>query len=492
MDTRQPYDKKLYDKVSVWLEAHRQQMIEDIMRLVRIPSVSEPKQDKEAPFGEGCRACLEEMLAIGREHGFHTENYGNRMGSIGEADKDWEHMIGFWNHLDVVPVGNQWTYPPFDPVVREPFLIGRGSQDNKGPAVGILYVMEALRELGIPLKHQLCLFVGCDEERGMEDLEYYTAHYPTPKLSMIADCGFPVCYGEKGIVEGNFHSEGQLSEQVLEFAGGNASNMIPDEAFVVLAYSEELEQALVEKGVFAESGSGTVTAGHSGDTIRIQARGESRHSAFPDGSMNAIHELADFLAGLDVLPQADRALFGRLSYLSQEYYGEHTQIAYSDEASGRTTCAATVLGMAEGRVTLHFNIRYAISTDQEKMLAGLERTAEENSMRWELIRNSAPNYFPREHPAVDLLTDLYNEITGSNKECFVMGGGTYARKLPHAFAYGLGGMEETQEDKRIRSELFLPGHGGAHEPDEGLNLRLLMEGMKIYAMAVVALNECEL
>lgn len=496
MDTRKCnkklYDQKLYDKVSAWLEAHRQQMVEDIMRLVRIPSVSNPEEGtKEAPFGTGCRECLEEMLAIGREHGFHAENYGNRMGSIGEVDKDWEHMIGFWNHLDVVPVGNQWTYEPFVPVVKEPFLIGRGSQDNKGPAVGILYVMEALRELGIPLKHQLCLFVGCDEERGMEDLEYYTAHYPTPRLSMIADCGFPVCYGEKGIVEGNFRSEGQLSGQILELAGGSASNMIPDAAIGVLAYSEELEQVLKESGVLGEA-SGHITAEHTGDKICIRARGESRHSAFPEGSVNAIHELADFLAGLPVLPQADRELFGRLAYLSQEYFGEHTGIAYSDETSGKTTCAATMLRMAGGRVTLHFNIRYAISTDQEKMLAGLEQAAGENGMCWELIRNSAPNYFPREHPAVDLLTDLYNQITDSRKECFVMGGGTYARKLPRAFAYGMGGMEESEKDKQVRSQIFLPGHGGAHEPDEGLNLRLLMEGLKIYAMAMVALNECEI
>ena len=37
-----------------------------------------------------------------------------------------------------------------------------GVSDNKGPAIGILYVMECLRELKVPLKHELCLFVGTD------------------------------------------------------------------------------------------------------------------------------------------------------------------------------------------------------------------------------------------------------------------------------------------------------------------------------------------
>lgn len=477
-------DTKLYDKISTWFDEHREQMTADIMRLVRFPSVSQP-QEGEAPFGEACRDCLEEMLALGREHGFYTENYENYVGSIGEQKKDWKNMIGFWNHLDVVPAGNHWQYEPFSPVRKEHFLIGRGAQDNKGPAVGMLYVMKCLRELEIPMKHQLCLFVGCDEERGMEDLAYYTDHYPTPWLSMIADSGFPVCYGEKGIVEGNLKSTKPLSPSVLELKGGNASNMIPDAAYAVLRRTALLELALKSEAAKFPS----ITVEVKKETFRVNATGESRHSAFPDGSRNAIYELMRFLASLTPLPAEDRALFGRLAYLSEEYYGEHMGIAGSDEVSGRTTCAATVLTLEEGLISLHFNIRYAISTDRSKMQACIEQTAGQNGMCWELERDSAPNYFPKEHPAVKLLTDLYNDITGEQTESFVMGGGTYARKLPQAFAYGVGNMKESEEDRRVRKELFAPGHGGAHEPDEGLNLRLLTEALKIYAMAMVAMND---
>ncbi len=483
-------NKEIYEKVSRWFDSHRDEMTEDIIRLVRIPSVSCPQEDDNAPFGDACRDCLEEMLALGQKHGFHTENYENRVGSIGGQDKDWDNMIGFWNHLDVVPVGNQWTYEPFEPVLKEYFLIGRGAQDNKGPAVGILYMMRCLRELNIPLKHELRLFVGCDEERGMTDLEYYTSRYPTPRLSMIADSGFPVCFGEKGIIEGSFHSETPVSGLILELEGGSASNMIPDSACVVLKYTDELEKAL-------QAASGTqpspgITVEVEKDTIRIHAAGKGKHSAFPEGSVNAIHGLMRFLAGLSPLPESDRKLFGRLAYLSEEYYGEHTHIEGSDELSGRTTCAATVLKLETQKVSLHFNIRYIITADREKLSAGLARAAAENDLTWTTERDSAPNYFPREHPAVQLLTDLYNEITGSHSESFVMGGGTYARKLPRAFAYGVGGMEESEEDLRIKKQLFQPGHGGAHEPDEGLNLRLLTEAMKIYAMAVIALNGVEI
>ncbi|MCM1539841.1 MAG: Sapep family Mn(2+)-dependent dipeptidase [Blautia sp.] len=504
-------DRELYDKVSRWFDDHREEMTKDIMRLVRIPSVSCPQEGEEAPFGSGCRDCLEEMLALGQEQGFCTENYENRVGSIGSRDKDWDNMIGFWNHLDVVPVGNQWIYEPFEPVLKDYFLIGRGAQDNKGPAVGILYMMKCLRELEIPMKHQLRLFVGCDEERGMADMEYYTSRYPAPRLSMIADSGFPVCYGEKGIIEGSFHSREPVSDLILELAGGSASNMIPDAAYVVVRATDELAEALQEHmrsrqtdvsslpgrtdavPAIAEQQNFThINVEQQDDTIRISATGKSKHSAFPEGSVNAIHELMYFLSELTSLPEKDRELFGRLAYLSEEYYGEHTGIAGSDEVSGRTTCAATVLKLQDRKVSLHFNIRYVITADRTMLSDNLSRTAAENGLVWETERDSAPNYFPKEHPAVQLLTDLYNEITGSHAESFVMGGGTYARKLPRAFAYGVGGMQESEEDLQLKKQLFLPGHGGAHEPDEGLNLRLLTEAMKIYTMAVIALNDCEI
>ena len=513
-------DRKLYHEVGLWFDKHREQMKQDIMRLVRIPSISVPCDANggsgagdaaEAPFGQPCRDCLEEMLAIGREHGFYTERYGNRVGSIGEREKDWDNMIGFWNHMDVVPAGNQWKYEPFVPMVEEPFLIGRGAQDNKGPAVGILYMMECLRDLGVPLKHQLCLFVGTDEERGMEDLEYYIKHYPAPRLSMVADSGFPVCYGEKGIIEGGLRSERLLGEEVLELEGGSASNMIPDKACAVLIRTDAMENAVraalnrergeenringnraeenrtegnraeenrteenrteesraEENHVIenqtqknpakenpAKEDTARIEASFEKDEIRIVAEGRSRHSAFPKGSVNAVHGLMAFLAGLEALSAGDRELFGRLAFLSEEYFGEHMGIAYEDQVSGRTTCAATVLRLEERRVLLHFNIRYAITADQEKLLESLCRIGGESGVSWVLQRNSGPSYFPREHPAVERLTELYNEITDSQAESFVMGGGTYARKLPRAFAYGIGAMKESEEDREVRRKLF--------------------------------------
>ena len=99
--------QEIYIKVSDWMEKHEEDLINDIRRIVAIPSISNP-EDAVPPFGKECRTALETMLQIGEEHGFYTENYEYYAGSIGCRKKNWDNMIGFWNHLDVVPVGEGW------------------------------------------------------------------------------------------------------------------------------------------------------------------------------------------------------------------------------------------------------------------------------------------------------------------------------------------------------------------------------------------------
>lgn len=325
-------------------------------------------------------------------------------------------------------------------------------------------------------------------------------------------------------------TEGAVSVQVLEVRGGNASNMIPDRAWALFSDSEglreELDRLCGPAGAVPEdaaaarehgpeacgdaaerTGEKRATGGPVQDKaatagriswemeargIRVTACGTSKHSAAPHGSVNAIHELCLFLENMTALSENDRQLFAKIGKLTREYDGAEVGIAYRDEVSGQTTCAGTVLAMEEGHLSLTLNIRYAITAKDQEDIAALTAYGAANGIRFRLERNSRPGYFPKEHPAVDILTDVYNELTGSDAKSYVMGGGTYARKLPNAFSYGPGGIKESEEDKEARERLFAPGHGGGHEPDEALNLRLFVEAMKIYACAIAALNDVEL
>ena len=72
-----------------------------------------------------------------------------------------------WNgHLDVVPVGDlaNWRHGPWDGVVEDGRLIGRGSADMKGPVASALAAAAALRRAGIDLAGTLTFHLAADEE----------------------------------------------------------------------------------------------------------------------------------------------------------------------------------------------------------------------------------------------------------------------------------------------------------------------------------------
>lgn len=473
-------NQALYQKIDQWIDAHRDEVIRDICRLVSIRSVSTPGEGG-APYGLGCRRALEEMLRLGAEYGFKTQNFEDRCGALWLEDAAGRETIGFWGHLDVVPEGSGWQHDPYAPVLEQGYLIGRGCQDNKGPTVGILHLLRGFGELGIPLRHALKLFVGCDEERGMSDLSYYTARYPCPEMSIVADSGFPVCYGEKGILEGEIIAPAP-GAPLLSLSGGTASNMVPDRAEARLARTPEAlrwSQSLPEGLELSEEA----------DALVVRAFGISRHSAAPEGAVNAIQKLTEALAQSGLFEGDGRRGLSLLAQICGETSGETLGIAYRDEVSGPLTCVGSLLRSGEeGCPRLNLNIRYPITADPAAMQQAMAERAQEYGCSFWLERDSAPNYFPKEHPAVERLTALFNRETGLDQAPYVMGGGTYARKLPQAFAYGPGGIPVPPAPEG----LFPPGHGGAHEPDEGLCLEGLFKALKIYARALIELDSLKL
>ena len=136
-------------KIEQYIEAHKQEMLDDICTLCSINSERSAYQEGD-PFGEGPSRALAQALKMAEEYGFSINNYDNY---VGTADlNDGEHQLDILAHLDVVPAGEGWTVTqPFEPIVKDGKLYGRGTADDKGPAVAALYAMRAVKELGIPV-----------------------------------------------------------------------------------------------------------------------------------------------------------------------------------------------------------------------------------------------------------------------------------------------------------------------------------------------------
>lgn len=189
----------LENEVRKWIYSRKDDIAADLIRLVKIESVSHPN-DAVAPFGQKCRDVLDEYEKTARSLGLCTKNFDYAcVGASLEMPDDIADSIGIWTHADVVPVGDGWTYPPFEGVFENGLVIGRGAQDNKCAAVAGLYILKCIDCLKIPLNEKYVWFAGCSEECGMQDIDLYLEKHSAPKLSLVADCGFPVCIGEKTV-----------------------------------------------------------------------------------------------------------------------------------------------------------------------------------------------------------------------------------------------------------------------------------------------------
>ncbi len=223
-------------QISEWIESHKQELLADIAGLVQIPSVASYDPSSSYPFGQQCAQAVQYVLSLGQRHGFNTMNRENYCAVISMGDED-KRSVGIWGHVDVVPAGEGWIYPAFQATQKDDFLIGRGVQDNKGAVIAVLYALRFLKEQGITLSYHLQQIIGSGEEIGMHDVAYYRKHYAVPDFNIVADSGFPVCYGEKGMLSVLLGFELGTSS-IVSLKGGVSSNSVPGYAGLVLQRNE--------------------------------------------------------------------------------------------------------------------------------------------------------------------------------------------------------------------------------------------------------------
>ena len=221
----------LQDAINSYFENHWEDVIADLDVLVRIASVEKLDEGTEkAPYGPGPRAALTAVLEIAECMGFETCDCEGRIG-YADMPGESETQIGIIGHVDVVPAGPGWTFPPFEVSRKEGYLIGRGVADDKGPVVVALHALKFWRDRldteGRRFPYTVRFLFGANEETNMKDVVYYREHYPDPAFLFTPDAEFPVCYGESGICSGTLSSAPIGGGSVVELEGGVAVNAVP-------------------------------------------------------------------------------------------------------------------------------------------------------------------------------------------------------------------------------------------------------------------------
>ena len=459
-----------------WIENHMPDIVKDLTRICCIRSVAEVDAAENPPYGKGCREVLEEMLHIGEENGFAVHNYDNYVGKICYNSRENKDSIGIWAHLDVVEEGRDWNYEPYVPAVKDGYFIARGCQDNKSSAIMGLYVLKYMKEHNIRLSHDLELYLGTCEEQGMYDLDYYVKHYDCPTLSLVPDSGFPVCCGERGSFNGELISRQECGEELLAAVCDNKLYMIPDKAGIILKYSDALWKKCGNLGA-------ALTVRREGDGIHITARGVSSHSSNPGAGKNALTILADVLCGQELISEENRKLFSLILDINKDHTGNALDVFCEDGLSGPINMVATQLRIQDGHLVIGFSSQYPVTCTGFPFEERAKEAASLRGFDLKVTRLSKANYFDPEHAVAKALTGICQELLENEDGPFVMSGGTYAKKLPNAFAFGTG-----MKLPPAPEGLFAPGHGDYHQPDESIALARIQKALEIYICGILRID----
>lgn len=459
-----------------WVDDHKDEIIEALQGVLRIPSKKEDPAGPHAPYGKPVRNALDYTLSLCEHLGFRVEDVD---GFAGHAEfGEGAEMVAALGHLDVVPEGDRWTHPPFGAEIADGYIYARGASDDKGPTYAALFGAKALMDSGLPLKRRVRIIFGCDEESGFGCVHHYwnVANKERPVLAFTPDCGFPMIYAEKGIVNLHLQKElegGECDLHMVSASGGRRPNMVPDFAEAQVTGSADALPAAVatlqkywDKNVSFEADSGG---------IRVLATGKSAHGANPVVGDNAVTRLARVLHELDLRRDKDW-----LEWIvsSVDPTGAGIGIAGQDDIAGPLTNNLGVLEMDGSTVRLTYNIRYPVTWSIDDLLARHRAVIEKAGWTLDDYHDSAPLYVPLDQePALTLLRVYQQETGDTESKPFTMGGGTYARATPNAVCFGAS----------------FPGgtDGPAHEPDEKFAVDTLLRATKIYAHALYELANHE-
>lgn len=440
------------EKIHNYVSEHKEEILDTLKGLIKIPSVR-GTAGVDAPFGKECARALEYTEKLYAQNGFETE-LNKRDGYLLSYFGNGTRTLGIFAHTDVVDVSDDWVHTtPFEPIEKDGILIGRGVLDDKSAIVISLYCAKMLKELNIPFNSKLVMFTGSNEETGMEDVEKYVKDHSAPDFSLVSDTAFPLYRGDKSGMNLWVTMNTELRD-IQDFNGGKGMNIICGKASATLR-----DETITETGV-------------------------SRHSALPEGSVNAGYKLAKKLSEREDICNSDKEQMLFLSDVLEKYYGEIYGIEHCDEC-GKLTCTNGVIKTENGKITFGLNLRFGLTADVERIKKNIVSFFEKHNCTVKFEEEKRGYVTPENNKYVQACLKAYSEFTGDkNPTVYINAGGTYARKLPRAAEIGttlLWGVPENTP----------PGHGGAHQSDECINIEGFFEAVELTMQMIVECDKTE-
>ena len=428
------------------VKTYREAVVDSLGKMVSFNTVA----DKTVPFEQnpqhlGFKQFLKDEAA---RLGLDYTDYGYVMViGLGQATQ----RVGIVTHGDIQPVdASKWEKSPFAlDATREPGrLVGRGTEDDKGPIATALYAMKAIKDRHVRLSKRLELYVYMAEESDWEPLTAFLKTHVPPQVNITLDAEYPVVTAEKGYgtvsvtVPRLPAPVGQDAPYISAFGGGFFGSQIPEDASATIENATPALEALLRTRAATQPGM-RYTYVWQDKQLSIKALGVSAHSSKPEDGVNAISMLAD---ALKVQPWAETTGGALVNFLNDligtGIHGEKFgQIAYADAFMGPMTFAPTVIKQTEQGIELNINLRRPRGKSGPQFEAEV-RTA---LAQWQaghvaLLNTKVLITDPWEQtsaPQVPVLLSVFSHFTGiKNAKPISIGGGTNSRLFPNAVSFG--------------------------------------------------------
>ncbi|MDY0235360.1 MAG: dipeptidase PepV [Gudongella sp.] len=433
---------------------------------------------ENAPFGVEIRHSLDYTLNLCKELGFKTKDIDGYAGHVeyGEGDE----LIGILVHLDVVPEGNGWTYDPFSLTLDNGRLYGRGVNDDKGGVIASIYALKAVMDSGLKMNKRFRIILGCDEESGWECMSHYFAVEEMPSCGFSPDGPFPIVNREKGIlrvqIDENFSDIPKNQVKIINLKGGQRANMVPEICECNLEIgTADIDKFIERLDILSKRLNIDFEIKKDSALINLITRGRSAHGSEPELGENAAMKMLTLLSNIEEMNTSQQRFIKFIvNNIGFETEGETLGIDLCDEESGKLTLNTGIVEMTDKTANVILDIRYPVSFKGGDIFDSISKKASLYNIVTRKIEDKTPLYVPKENQLIERLSTAYNQVTGEEPTLIALKGGTYARAIKNAVAFGpiMPGKEDT-----------------AHQKDEYLELEDLIMSTKIYAQAIVELNK---
>lgn len=471
------------EKIDAFIDSKTEEMIKDLETLVRIDSTRGTEEEGK-PFGEGPARALAAAQEMMDRYGLLTKNYDNYVvtGDLSDQEKGLDILA----HLDVVPVTEDWKVTkPFEPKIVDGRIYGRGTADDKGPAVAALYAMRAIKELGIPMKRSVRLILGGDEECGSGDLRHYYSIEKEAPYSFTPDADFPVINIEKGRLEGSLQAEFEDGIQlpgIVSLQSGDKVNVVPQNAHFVVAGLEEnviaeaagqLEKELgVAFSIRPAEGKMKCPDLADAKQFLVEVKGQAAHASTPQEGKNALTAALRLISQLPLAAtDGQKALDGLDALFPYEDTCGKTLGIYREEPqSGALTLCFSILNYTPQKLSGLFDARLPIGCSAENTKLPVMDQVKEYGITLADTPVLEPHCVPGDSDFVKALLSSYERYTGVKGEPLSTGGGTYVHNLKRGVAFG---CMTPDVDNHM------------HGDDEFMVLERFITSAKIFADAII-------